>query len=478
MTARTTEGIKSKLEPHSLEDLRARLRGPLLLPGDPGYDEARSIWNAMIDRRPAVIVRCLGVADVVTCVNFARERGLTLSIKGGGHNISGLAVCDGGLMLDLSLMRGVWVDPTARTARAQAGCLLGDVDRETQVHGLAAVLGFISNTGIAGLTLGGGFGYLTRRFGWTCDNVLSMEVVTAGGRVVRASEQENSDLFWGLRGGGGNFGVVTSFEYKLHPVGPEVMAGAIAWRAEEAPDVIEMYRTLTAQAPPELTCVAGLRMAPPAPWLPKDVHGKPIVVLFVCDTGPVQEGERRVAPIKAFGSPVGDVVQRRSYVSQQSLIDATQPKGRRYYWKSEYLPTLQPELLARAIEHAKRIVSPHSAILLFPLDGALNRLPEDHSPMGNRDAASVLNITGSWEKAEDDKANIEWARAAWRDMRAFSTGGTYINFLTEEESDERIHAAYGKNYDRLVEVKTKWDPGNLFRMNKNIAPRAAGTRPS
>ncbi|HEU5395467.1 MAG TPA: FAD-binding oxidoreductase, partial [Candidatus Methylomirabilis sp.] len=391
--------------------------------------------------------------------------------KGGGHNIAGLAVCDGGLMLDMSLMRGVWVDPIRRTARAQAGCLLGDVDRETQVHGLAAVLGFISNTGIAGLTLGGGFGYLTRRFGWTSDNVLSMEVVTADGRVVRASEKENSDLFWGLRGGGGNFGVVTSFEYQLHPVGPEVIAGAIAWPAERAGEVLEMYRTLTAQAPPELTCVAGLRMAPPAPWLSKDVHGKPIVVLFVCDTGPVPEGERRVGPIKAFGSPVGDVVQRRSYVSQQSLIDATQPKGRRYYWKSEYLPRLRPELLAKAVEHAGRIVSPHSAILLFPLDGALNGLPEDHSPAGNRDTASVLNITGSWEKVEDDKANIEWARAAWRDMRTFSTGGTYINFLTEEEGDERIHAAYGKNYDRLVEVKTKWDPGNLFRMNKNIAPR-------
>lgn len=471
MTARKTEGID--FERNTLDDLRARLRGVLLLPGDPSYDEARTLWNAMIDRRPALIARCLGVADVVTCVNFARERGLTLSIKGGGHNISGLAVCDGGLMLDMSLMRGVWVDPTTRRARAQAGCLLGDVDRETQVHGLAAVLGFVSNTGAAGLTLGGGFGYLTRRFGWSCDNVHSIEVVTADGRVVRAAEKENGDLFWGLRGGGGNFGVATSFEYKLHPVGPEVMAGAIAWRAEDAHDVLEMYRILTEQAPPELTCAAGLRMAPPAPWLPKDVHGQPIVALFVCHTGAVKEGERLVAPIKAFGSPIGDVIQRRPYVSQQSLLDATQPKGRRYYWKTENLPKLEPEMLAKAIEHAKRIVSPHSAIMLVPLDGALNRLPEDHSPMGNRDAASVLIITASWEKAEDDQANIEWARVAWRDMRRFSTGGTYVNFLTEEEGDERIRAAYGKNYDRLVEVKTKWDPGNLFRTNKNIAPRVS-----
>lgn len=472
VTARTTEGIEIQLEPSTFEALRAHLRGALILPGDPGYDDGRSVWNAMIDRRPALIVRCLGTVDIVTCVNFAREHGLILSVKGGGHNISGLAVCDGGLMLDMSLMRGVWVDPVTRTACVQAGCLLGDVDRETQVHGLAAVLGFVSNTGIGGLTLGGGFGYLTRRFGWSCDNVLSMEVVTADGRIVRASGKENHDLFWGLRGGGGNFGIVTSFEYQLYPVGPDVMAGAIAWRAEEAHDVLEMYRTVMEQAPPELTCAAVLRMAPPAPWLQKDVHGKPIIALFVCHSGPVEEGEAQVAPIRALGSPVGDVIQRRPYVSQQSILDATQLKGRRYYWKSEYLPGLSPELLAKVIEHAERIVSLHSAIILFPIDGALEGLPEDYSAIGNRDAASVLNITASWETAGEDVANIEWARAAWREMCRFSTGGTYINFLTEEEGTERIHAAYGKNYERLVEVKTKWDPGNLFRMNKNIPPRA------
>jgi FAD/FMN-containing dehydrogenase len=465
--AMDTSGIELK----SVEDLRARLRGPLLLSGDPDYDDARSIWNAMIDRRPALIARCLGVADVVTCVNFARERGLSLSIKGGGHNISGLAVCDGGLMLDMSLMRGVWVDPDSRTARAQAGCLLGDVDRETQVHGLAAVLGFVSSTGIAGLTLGGGFGYLTRRFGWCSDNVLSVDVVTADGRVVRASDKENSDLLWGLRGGGGNFGVATGFEYRLHSVGPEVMAGAIAWHASEARSVLEMYRALAKQAPPELACVAIMRMAPPAPWLPKDTHGKPIIALFVCHTGRIEEGERLVAPIRAFGSPLGDVLQRRSYVSQQSLLDATQPKGRRYYWKSEFLPKLEPELLAKVIDHAGRIISPHSAIILFPIDGALNRIAAGHSSAGNRDAASVFNIAAAWENPDDDKANIAWAQEAWRDMRRFSTGGTYINFLTEEEGEERIRAAYGKNHERLVELKTKWDPRNLFRMNKNIAPQ-------
>jgi FAD/FMN-containing dehydrogenase len=467
--ARTGEGVEVELAQNSLEDLRNNLRGDLLLPGDSGYDTARSIWNAMIDRRPAVIARCLGVGDVLTSVKFARERRLALSIKGGGHNIAGLAVCEGGMMLDMSLMRGVWVDRSTRTARAQAGCLLGDVDRETQVHGLAAVLGFVSNTGIAGLTLGGGFGYMTRQFGWTSDNVLAMEIVTAEGNLVRASEDENSDLFWGLRGGGGNFGVATGFEYKLYPVGPEVMAGAIAWRATEAREVLEMYRTLTMQAPPELTCAAVLRMAPPAPWLNKDIHGKPVVVLFVTYTGPFQKGEELVAPIKTFGTPVGDVIQKRSYISQQMILDATQPKGRRYYWKSEYLPKLEEGILAKSIEHSERIISPHSAIILFPIDGALNRLPEDHSAVGG--AATVLNITASWEDAENDEANIEWARTTWQDLRRYSTGGTYINFLTEEEADDRIHAAYGANYERLVKIKTKWDPSNLFQINKNIAPR-------
>jgi len=466
-----TRNREITLQEEAVRKFKESLRGELIGIGDAGYDDARSIWNAMIDRRPALIASCLGVADVVTCVNFAREHGITLSIKGGGHNISGLAVCDGGLMLDLSRMRGVWVNPSTRTAHAQGGCLLGDVDRETQVHGLAAVLGFISNTGIAGLTLGGGFGYLTRRFGWTSDNVLSMDVVTAGGRVVRASEKENSDLFWALRGGGGNFGVVTNFEYRLFPVGPEIIAGAIAWPAEDARRVLDMYRSLTEQAPRELTCVAALRMAPPAPWLAKEIHGKPIVALFFCHNGTVSEGEKLAAPIKAFGSPVGDIIQRRSYVSQQSLLDATQPKGRRYYWKSEYLPTLEPELLAKAIEYSDGMLSPHSVILLFQIDGELNSLSDAHSAVGNRTARSVFNIAASWEKVEDDHANIEWTRDAWRDLRCFSTGGTYVNFLTEEEGDERIRAAYGNNYQRLAEAKSKWDPDNLFRMNKNIAPQ-------
>jgi FAD/FMN-containing dehydrogenase len=441
-----------------------------VLPGEPGYDDARSVWNAMIDKRPAAMVRCLGTADVIACVNFAREQKLPLSIKGGGHNIAGLAVCDGGLTLDMSLMRGVWVDPAAKIARAQAGCLLGDVDRETQLHGLAACLGFVSATGVAGLTLGGGFGYLSRRFGWTCDTVNSMDVVTADGRLVRASDKENPELFWGLRGGGGNFGVVTSFEYRLQPVGPEIVGGAIAWPAEEAPKALELYRSIAASAPPEFALVAGMRRAPPAPWIAKEMHGKPIVAFFVCHSGPVADGEKAVAPIKAFGKPVGDIVMRRSYVSQQSLLDATQPKGRRYYWKSEYLPGIGQDMLGAYMQHAASITSPFSAILLFPIDGALNKLPAGHSPAGNRDAKAVLNIAAAWEKATDDAEHVEGARAVWRDMKRFSTGGTYVNFLTEEEVGERVAAAYGKHVARLAQVKKAWDPGNLFRVNKNIAP--------
>ncbi len=451
-------------------DLKGRVRGAVLEPGNPAYDEARSLWNAMIDRRPALVVRCLGTADVIAGVRAASEYDLPLTIKGGGHNIAGLACCDGGLMLDMSLMRGVRVDRTANVAHAQAGCLLGDVDRETQLHGLAAVLGFVSNTGCAGLTLGGGFGYLSRRFGWTSDNVASIDLVTPDGRAIRASEREHSDLFWGLRGGGGNFGVATSFEYALHPVGPDIIGGAIAWRGEDAGRVLEMYRTLVAEAPPELTCVAGLRLAPPAPWLAPEVHGKPIVALFVCYSGSLADGEKLIAPIKAFGAPVGDVVQKRPYVSQQALLDATQPKGRRYYWKSEYLRGFEPGLFTQAIEHAGRIVSPHSAILIFPLGGAIGRLPEDHSAVGNRDAAAVLNIGGSWERADDDGKNIDWARGAWRDLRQYSTGGTYVNFLTEDDGDDRTRAAYRTNYARLAEVKAAWDPSNLLRTNKNILP--------
>lgn len=470
MKATTTEGREIDLQETALAGLKTRLKGPILLPGDAGYDEARTVWNAMIDRRPALVVRCLGTADVIACVQFAREHQLLLCMKGGGHNIAGLATADGALMLDLSLMRGVWVDTERKITHAQAGCLLGDVDRETQVHGLATILGFISMTGIAGLTLGGGFGYLTRRWGWTTDNVVGMDVVTADGRLVRASKDENPDLFWGLRGGGGNFGVVTGIDYNLYPVGPEVVGGLVAWPASEAPEVLKLYRKLAEEAPPELTLVTLMRPAPPAPWLPKEIHGKPIVAILACHSGNPEEGEKAVAAIKSFGAPVGDVLVRRPYAQLQSLLDGTQPKGRRYYWKSEYLPGVGPELCDAFMAHAAKIRSPHSAMILFQIAGALNEIADDHSPVGNRDARYVLNIGGSWVDEADDTTNIAWAREAWNDLKAFSTGGNYINFLTEDEVPERIQAALGKSLARLAEVKARWDPENIFRTNRNIEP--------
>ena len=470
MEAKTIEGREIDLKQETLDGLKKRLQGPVFVPGDFGYDESRTVWNGMISKRPAAVARCLGIADVITCVQFAREHELLLCIKGGGHNIAGLATADGALMLDMSLMRGVWVDPQKKVAHAQAGCLLSDVDRETQVHGLAAVLGFVSLTGIAGLTLGGGFGYLTRRWGWTSDNVVGMDVVTADGGLVRASRDENPDLFWGLQGGGGNFGVVTGIDYLLYPVGPEVVGGIVAWSASEAPRVLELYRTLAASAPTELTLVAFMRPAPPAPWLPKDMHGKPIVAILACYSGKPEDGLKTVASIKSFGNPIGDVLVHRPYVQMQSLLDATQPKGRRYYWKSEYLPGIEAALCEKVIEHAAKIPSPHSAVILFQLDGALNRLKEEHSPVGNRDAHYVLNIAGSWEQADKDSTNIEWVRETWNDLKMFSTGGTYINFLTEDEGPERIQAALGKGLQRLAKVKSKWDPQNVFRTNRNIKP--------
>ncbi len=471
VSAKTLDNRQVELAPDVISALKARVKGPVLTPADAGYDESRTVWNAMIDRRPALVVRCLGTGDVIAGVQFAREHNLLLCLKGGGHNIAGLATSDGALMLDMSPMRGVWVDQSGRVAHAQAGCLLGDVDRECQLYGLAAVLGFVSATGITGLTLGGGFGYLTKRWGWTTDNVAGFDLVTADGRLVRADHENNADLFWGLCGGGGNFGVVTGIDYQLYPVGPEVVGGVVAWPAAEAPKALGLYRELAASASPELTLVAFMRPAPPAPWLPKDMHGKPIVAILACHSGNPIDGEKAVAPIKSFGSPIGDILVRRPYVQLQSLLDATQPKGRRYYWKSEYLSGIEPALCEKFMHHAANIQSPHSAVIFFQLGDAVGKLPTNHSPVGNRDARYVLNIAAAWERAEEDQRHIEWARTAWTDMKAFSTGGTYINFLNEEEGFERTAAALGGGLERLALIKGKWDPQNFFRTNRNIAPR-------
>jgi FAD/FMN-containing dehydrogenase len=456
-----------ELSAETLAAFARDFRGVLLRAGEPDFDAARSIWNGMIDRRPALIARAANTADVARTVKLAKEYGLLLSVRSGGHNIAGLAVCEGGLMLDLSLLNGVRVDAGGRRAVAEAGCTLADVDAATAPHGLAAVLGFVSTTGIAGLTVGGGFGYLTRRFGWTCDNLASVELVTPDGELTRASRTENAELFWCLRGGGGNFGVVTAFEYELHPVGPEVFAGAIAWRGEDAPSALRYFADFARSAPRELTLVTALRIAPPAPWLPPEIHGKPLLAAFVCHTGDPSDGEKALAPLRAHGRPIADVVKRRPYTEMQCFLDKTQPKGRRYYWKSEYLPGIAEGAIDQVVEHAKRIQSPHSAIIFFQLEGALNELPAEHSPVGNRDAAFVLNVAAAWDSASEDEQHIAWARTAMRDLHPYSTGGAYLNFLTEEEGHDRVRAAYGEStLLRLATLKKKYDPQNLFRHTK------------
>jgi hypothetical protein len=423
----------------TVEEFKANLGGELIQPKDEGYDDARKVWNAMIDKKPALIARCGGTADVITAVKFAREHNLLFSVRGGGHNIAGSALCDDGLTIDLSRMKGLHVDLKTRTVRAQPGCNLGDLDRETQIFGLVVPAGIVTDTGIAGLTLGGGFGWLTRRFGYTCDNLLSADVVTADGSFLTASEKENSDLFWGLRGGGGNFGIVTSFEYQAYSVGPQVTAGIVIHSMEKAREVVGFFREFSATAPEELCCLLTLRLAPPAPFLPPEVHGKPIVGIAVCHSGSLEDGERAVLPLKEFGNPLADTIAAKPFKVHQTLFDVAMAPGRHYYWKSHYL---------------------------------LARFGETDTPAGNRDAAYVLNVAASWEDPTHTDEQIAWARGCWSDMQQFSTGGVNVNFLTGEEGDARVRAAYGDaNYERLVEIKNKYDPHNMFRLNQNIPPR-------
>ncbi len=458
------------LDDVTLADLAQRFRGEIIRPGDAKYDAARAIWNGAIDRHPALIARCSGAADVRAAVRFARERDLLVAVRGGGHNVAGTAVCDGGLVIDLSSMKGLWVDPTKRTARAEAGLLWGDFDRETQAFGLAAPGGIISHTGIAGLTLGGGLGWLMRQHGLAADNVLSADVVTADGDFLRASAEENADLFWGLRGGGGNFGVVTSFEYRLHPVGPIVLAGVMLYPAANARAVLGFYRDFIASAPNELTTIVVLRMAPPAPFLPPEVHGQPVVVIGACYAGSVDEGERVIAPLRRFVEPLVDLIQPAPYVSHQSLFDPTAPHGLGYYWKSEYVPSLSDALIDTLADRAWGMATPESYTIIFHLGGAVGRQDPGGSAFEDRRAAHAVNIDAVWSEPARASACIAWTRELWEAVRPFSTGRVYVNFLGEEGQD-RVRAAYGEaKYERLRALKRKHDPTNFFRLNQNIRP--------
>jgi FAD/FMN-containing dehydrogenase len=452
-----------------LDHLDARVDGRLLRSGEDGWDDAVLIWNAMAATTPALVVQPRSAADVAATVRFAHEHGVLLGVKGGGHNISGSSMADGGVVLDMSAMRGVRVDPAARLAHAGGGCLLQDVDRATQAHGLATVLGIASEVGVAGLVLGGGFGYLARRFGWAVDNLEEVEIVTADGQVRVASRQEHPDLFWALRGGGGNFGCVTRFTFRLHEVGPLVTGGMVIWSADHAAEVLAAYHELTESAPRELTAAVVMRLAPPAPFLPPEWHGEPIIGMVVCHTG--ADPDPGLERIRAIGPPIVDLVGRMPYTEQQSLMDDAEPKGLRYYWKTEYLPALSSGFLDAYASGALPVTSPHSESVLFHIGGALNDREEDDGAVGNRDARFVTGFAADWTPEDGrDELHVAWARKGAEGIRPFGTGGNYVNFQLAEDDSARTAGAYRGNYARLQRVKATWDPDNLFRRNRNIAP--------
>jgi FAD/FMN-containing dehydrogenase len=472
---RTMDGKHASLASGDLDALRGSLRGALCLPGEAGYDEARTIWNAMIDRRPAAVVRAAGASDVMQTVRLAARRGLLLSIRGGGHNIAGNAVCEGGLMLDLSRMVSVRVDPEARVAHVEPGSRLADLDRETQAFGLATPTGINSTTGVAGLTLGGGFGWLSRRHGLTVDNLLSADVVTAAGELVRASAADHPDLFWAIRGGGGNFGVVTSFELKLHPVGPQVVAGLIVHPFSNAKAVLREYRRLVASAPDDLCCWAVMRKAPPLPFLPPEVHGADVLVLALCHSGDPAAGQKAAAPFRAIGKPIADVVGPAPYAGWQKAFDPLLTAGERNYWKSHDFIDLDDGLIDVILGAVAGLPSPQCEIFIASLGGAINRVPADATAYPHRDVNFVMNVHARWSSPSEEAGCIAWARAFYDAAAPFATGGVYVNFMPGDEAQRVRPGAYGPNYDRLVRIKTKYDPENLFRMNQNVAPSASST---
>jgi FAD/FMN-containing dehydrogenase len=462
------DGGPVSLATKQLDGLESRIQGRLLRAGDQGWNDAVSIWNGMVARLPALVLQPASAHDVAAAVSFARDHGLLLGIKGGGHNIAGTAIAEGGLTLDLSGMREVAVDPDAKVVHVGPGCLLGEVDEATQAHGLATVLGFVSETGVAGLTLGGGFGYLARRFGWTVDNLVEVEVVCADGRIRTANRDQHPELFWALRGGGGNFGVVTRFSFQLHEVGPTITGGLIVWSAERAAEVLAAYRDLTERAPRELTAAAIVRLAPPAPFLPQVWHGKPIAGIQVCHSGPNAEAD--LAPVRALGNPIVDLVTPKPYVALQSMLNVMEPKWLHRYWKAEFLPGLSNDFLDIFREGALRVTSPLSQSVIFHVAGALNDHEPDDGAVGNRDAHYIGGFAATWPPGAPADPHVAWVRKSWEQIRPFSTGGNYINFQLADDDTARTADAYGANYQRLQRVKADYDPDNLFRVNRNIPP--------
>jgi FAD/FMN-containing dehydrogenase len=458
-----------KLQSTKINAFKGKFRGEVVSPGDEAYDDARRIWNAMIDKHPALIVRCTTTSDVVLAVNFARDNGLLLAVRGGGHNIAGSAMCDDGIVIDLSQMKAASVDPVARRVTIEGGATLADLDASTQAHRLATPLGINSTTGVAGLTLGGGFGWLSRKHGMTIDNLESAEVVTAAGEVVRASDTEHADLFWALRGGSGNFGVVTHFEFRLHPVGPDVLSGLIVYPISAAKSVMRQYREFLAQAPDALSVWAVLRQAPPLPFLPEEVHGTGMIALALLYADDPKLGEPLIDPLRKFGTPLGEHVGVQPYTAWQQAFDPLLTPGARNYWKSHNFSTLQDGLFDAVIESIENLPSPQCEIFFGAIGGATTRPAPESTAYAHRDAQFVMNVHGRWQEQADDERCIGWAREFFKASAPFASGGVYVNFLTADEGD-RVRSAYGPNYDRLAQVKRTYDPDNLFRMNQNIQP--------
>jgi len=469
LTFKTFSGSSTTLDPSVAKDLATKVQGEILTADSPGFDKVRVVWNAMIDRKPALIARCKSADDVVACVKFATQHDLLVAVRGGGHNIAGNAVCEGGLLIDLSLMRAVKVDAAKQTAHVEGGALLGDFDQAAQAHGLATPLGINSTTGVAGLTLGGGFGWLSRKHGLTLDNLLSATVVTAAGEKLTASAKENSDLFWALRGGSGNFGVVTSFEFKLHKIGTEVLSGLIVHPLADAKKVLQYYRDFVAKAPDELAVWFVLRKAPPLPFLPEKWHGKEILALAACYFGDLKTGEKLLQPLRAFGQPIADVIGPTPYIGWQQVLDPLLTPGMRNYWKSHEFLQIPDAMIDVIMDFASRLPDPQTELAFAQLGGAIQRVPNDATAYSHREPNFLINVHTRWDAAANDSKCIAWARDLIKALAPFSTGAVYVNFLTSDEED-RVKMAYGANLAKLVAAKKKYDPTNLFRMNANIRP--------
>ena len=464
-----TSAAASQIAREAADELATRFRGHVIRHEDPSYEEHRKIWNASIDRHPDLIARCAGVADVMSAVKVARKAGLAVAVRSGGHSFPGHSTCDGGMIIDLSLMKGVRVDPDTRIVRAQAGVLLGELDQETQVFGMAVPSGIVTHTGMAGLTLGGGIGWLMRKYGLTIDQLISVDVVTANGDFVKANAKENPDLFWGLRGGGGNFGIVTDFEFRLNQVGPTVLAGPIFWPMEKSGKVLRFYREWIAEAPDELTTIVVHRIAPALPYIPQDLQGKRVVAVICCYAGDVEEGEKVLRPMKAFGSPVLDLCFPKPFVSHQAMFDPSFPRGWWYYFRSCDLMGLSDAVIDTVADQAMRFKSALTAFPIFQLGGAISRVGEDDTAYTGRSAGHTININATTETSEGFEAERQWSRDFWTALQPHHAG-VYSNFLMEEGAD-RVRESYGAaKYERLKALKRKYDPDNFFKLNQNIPP--------